>query len=241
MPNSNGNDGSMTAETAETSSNTAEKVRTGAREAIEPTLRRPTDELGPRAQRTVVRILAATRDVFLTQEYGGTSIDDIAQRAGVSRASFYTYFPTKRDAPLALGSDATTCAAALVDELARIECPVADASLEAWVASYLAFLDEYGGFALAWGHAAHEDDELRVAGTHGHLRLCHRLGAALESLRGAPLGDATTHGLLLFSMLERGGAQARLDDGSVEMAKLRRSAASVLASIVGASPALDSR
>ncbi|HEX5588217.1 MAG TPA: TetR/AcrR family transcriptional regulator [Acidimicrobiia bacterium] len=208
---------------------------------IEPTLRRPTDELGPRAQRTVVRILAATRDVFLTQGYGGTSIDDIAQRAGVSRASFYTYFPTKRDALLALGNDATAGAGALVDELGRIEPPVEFATLEAWIGAYLAFLDEYGGFALAWGHAAYEDDELRVAGTRGHLRLCRRLGDALESLRGAPVGDATTQGLLLFSMLERGWAQARLYEGAIDMGQLRRDATDVLARMVGTPCAREHR
>ena len=42
------------------------------------------------------------------------------------------------------------------------------------------------------------------AGTRGHLGLCRRFGDALESLRGAPIGDATTQGPLLFSMLERG-------------------------------------
>jgi TetR/AcrR family transcriptional regulator len=212
----------------------ATTVRPGV---IEPRLRRPTAELGPRAQRTVVRILAATRDVFLTRGYGGTSIDDIAQRAGMSRASFYTYFPTKRDALLALGSDATTAAGVLVDELGRMEPPVEVATLEAWIGGYLSFLDDYGGFALAWGQAAYEDDELRVTGARGHLRLCRRLGDALESLHGAPIGDATTLGLLLFSMLERGWAQARLYDGAIDMAQLRRDATNVLARFVETPPA----
>jgi len=200
--------------------------------AMEPTRRRPTADLGPRAQQTVIRILAATRDVFSTQGYGGTSIDDIAQRAGVSRASFYTYFPAKRDALLALGNDATEGASGLVDDLAKLELPATFAELEAWVGRYLAFLDEYGGFALAWGQAAYEDDELRVAGTRSHLRLCGRLGAALDAVRGTPLGDPTTQGLLLFSMLERGWSQARLYESAVDAPQLRRDATHVLARLV---------
>ena len=203
-----------------------------ALDTMVPTLRRAPSNLGPRAQRTVERILSATRDVFSTQGYGGTSIDDIAHRAGVSRASFYTYFPNKRDALLALGSDATEGAGALVDDLARLELPATFARLDAWVGRYLTFLDEYGGFAIAWGQAAHEDDELRVAGTASHLRLCRRLGAALDTVRGTALGDPTTQGLLLFSMLERGWAQARLYEDAIDTVQLRRDAALVLARVV---------
>lgn len=214
---------------------TAERIPTSSSDAVEPNLRRPTAQLGPRAQQTVTRILDATRDVFLAQGYGGTSIDDIAQRAGVSRASFYTYFPTKRDALLALGQDANLDAAALVGELARVHTPVPLDALEQWVERYFRFLDEYGGFALAWGHAAFEDDALRAAGTKSHLRTCRTLGNVLDTLRGTPLGDPATQGLLVFSMLERGWAQSLLYEGAIARNVLAANSAHVLARLVDAS------
>jgi AcrR family transcriptional regulator len=39
----------------------------------------------------------AATELFLERGYTGTSIDDIATRAGVSRATFFNYFPAKVD------------------------------------------------------------------------------------------------------------------------------------------------
>ena len=119
--------------------------------------------------------------------YGGARIDDIAQAAGISRASFYTYFPSKRDALLMLGADAGSAFDRLVDTLPRkIDHDDRLASLTAWVHGYFAFMDEYGTFIVAWSQAAHEDEELREAGMRRHLASCRRAGRALEALRGRP-------------------------------------------------------
>jgi AcrR family transcriptional regulator len=67
-------------------------------------MRQSADELGPRAHRTIARILDAARQIFLTNGYSGTTIDDIARVAEMSRASIYTYFPSKRDIMLAAGA-----------------------------------------------------------------------------------------------------------------------------------------
>ncbi|GAA3741702.1 hypothetical protein GCM10022239_16680 [Leifsonia bigeumensis] len=39
----------------------------------------------------------AAAELFLEQSYGGTTIDEITQRAGVSRATFFNYFSSKSD------------------------------------------------------------------------------------------------------------------------------------------------
>ena len=39
----------------------------------------------------------AASELFLEQGYHQTSVDDIASRAGVSRATFFNYFPAKAD------------------------------------------------------------------------------------------------------------------------------------------------
>jgi AcrR family transcriptional regulator len=39
----------------------------------------------------------AAHELFLEQGYEGTSVDDIARRAGISRATFFNYFSSKSD------------------------------------------------------------------------------------------------------------------------------------------------
>ena len=158
-------------------------VRRDERFEIRPTLRQPAPELGTRARRTIDLILQATGDLIMARGYGGARIDDIAQAAGISRASFYTYFPSKRDALLMLGADAGSAFDRLLDTLPRkIDDDERLASLTTWVQGYFAFMDEYGTFIVAWSQAAHEDEELRQAGLRRHLASCRRAGRALETL-----------------------------------------------------------
>ncbi len=66
---------------------------------------------GRRAQKTAATrraIAEAAIELFVEQGYGKTTIDEIADRAGVSRRSFFNYFETKQ-------------AAAFPDHEARIE------------------------------------------------------------------------------------------------------------------------
>jgi len=55
-----------------------------------------------RAKRTRSQLLDAARTVFSRQGYAGTTVDDIAEAAGVSKGSFYFHFATKEDALLEL-------------------------------------------------------------------------------------------------------------------------------------------
>jgi len=42
------------------------------------------------------QVLAGAREVFMTDGYDGASVDDIAKRSGVSKATLYSYFPDKQ-------------------------------------------------------------------------------------------------------------------------------------------------
>ena len=53
--------------------------------------RHPEDAIGPRAQRTINRVVDVAREAFLARGYAGTTIDEIARIANVPRASFDTY------------------------------------------------------------------------------------------------------------------------------------------------------
>lgn len=194
---------------------------------LEPTIRHPAPEMGPRAQRAIERILEATREVFVARGYGGASIDRIAEAAGVSRASFYTYFPTKRDALLALGAGMVRDSNALIRELRQLGTNWTVDDLRAWAARWFTHLDEFGGFGLAWTHAAHEDGELKEAGMKSHLATCRKLGNAMDVLRGSAAGDPMLQGLVIMSMFDRVWSHCQLydpvvttDDAVEEIARL---------------------
>ena len=42
------------------------------------------------------QVLEGAREVFLSEGYDGAGVDEIARRAGVSKATLYSYFPDKR-------------------------------------------------------------------------------------------------------------------------------------------------
>ena len=164
-------------------------------------LRQPAQALGPRAQKMIARIIDATRDVFGTRGYAGTTIDEIAQVAEVSRASFYTYFPSKREVLLAVGAQAATESEAIIDRLP--EHTSSQRALRDWVADYFDFLDVHGSFAFAWTQAAHDDEEIRVAGMKRHLRLCKRIGDGLTANLSRAATDPLTLGVVASATLER--------------------------------------
>ena len=199
--------------------------RSGAELAVRPTLRRPAKELGPRANDAIARILEATRSVFLRRGYGGTTIDEIARAAGMSKASFYTYFPTKRDVLLTLGANSVQESTAVIERLGKLARPWSDADLLLWLEEYFGLLDRHGSFFLAWTQAAYEDEELRVAGMKGHLAVVRVLGAIVAE------GDRAANearGLVLVSLLERAWSYCQLYAERIDPADLRLEIAHVL-------------
>ncbi len=165
------------------------------------TRRQPVGDLGPRAQRTIARIVDATREVFLTRGYAGTTIDEIARVAGVSRASFYTYFPTKRDVLLAVGANAASETQALIDRYPQYSG--SRAALRIWVREFIDSLDTHGAFSMAWPVAAMEDEEIRVAGMRRYNVLCRSLGTAVLASTGKTSNEPASLGLILMAMFER--------------------------------------
>jgi AcrR family transcriptional regulator len=200
----------------------------GAPTFAPPELRRPGKALGPRANRTIALVVDATRRVFLTRGYAGTTIDEITKVADLSRASFYTYFPSKRDALLALGAESTHETAGIIDRLGQVPQPWTDADIVAWVDDYFTFLDRFGSFVFAWTQAAHEDEDLRQAGAKGHLHLCRQMGTALSGLAGVALANPVELGLDVLAMLERAWSYGQLYDGLVGPGGIVRSAAGLL-------------
>ena len=197
-----------------------------------PILRQPAKEMGPRATRTVALILAATKEIFLTHGYAGTTVDEITRVAGISRASFYTYFPSKRDVLLALGAESAHAAATLVDYVHAIKSPWKPPDIEEFVRKSFVVFDEHASFGFAWTQAAHQDEEIRIAGMKRHLQVCGGMGRALGSLRGEPFDDPTAQGVIIFSMLERSWSYCQLYTGKLDEVSVHKEIAQVLQALL---------
>jgi AcrR family transcriptional regulator len=168
--------------------------------------RGPAPTIGPRAQRTTALIMDTARDVFLAKGYHGLRIDDIADAAGVSRASFYTYFPSKRDLLLALGQQTFEATDRALDEIDALEQGWTHDSAYELVRIYLRMLEEHGAFILVWSQATYGDEELARAGVRARLATGRRLGRLFERLRAArsdPGDDPARVGLAVLVMIDR--------------------------------------
>ncbi|MFP6663614.1 MAG: TetR/AcrR family transcriptional regulator [Deltaproteobacteria bacterium] len=59
---------------------------------------------GPRGERTRDKIREAANELFLEHGFEATTVDAIVTRAGVSKGTFYLYFPRKEDLLLEYGT-----------------------------------------------------------------------------------------------------------------------------------------
>lgn len=177
----------------------AERARSLA--VVEPKGSAPV--LGERALRTRDQLLETAVRLFLERGYGGTTIDDIAAAAGMSRASFYTYFPSKREILLLAGVRSNRARTLAISTIADIPDRWTLDDLKAWARAYLAFLDEYGGFQVVWSQAAWFDDELRSLGVSGSMKTAKTIGTHMRRLGAGDDVDARVQGLAVLSMLDR--------------------------------------
>jgi AcrR family transcriptional regulator len=53
------------------------------------------ERLSARGQRKCDQVMEGAREVFMAMGFGGASVDEIARRAGISKATMYRYFPDK--------------------------------------------------------------------------------------------------------------------------------------------------
>jgi AcrR family transcriptional regulator len=169
-------------------------------------VRSPAKTMGPRALRTSGLIKERARDVFLAKGYYGTSVEEIAEAAGVSRASFYTYFPSKRDLLYSLGTDTYRALDGTMNEMRALEATWSPDDVYEIVRIYLRFLDDHGAFMLVWGQATYGDDALAKAGMRTRLVNARRFGQILQRLSGEELDrddDPARFGLAILVMIDR--------------------------------------
>lgn len=176
----------------------AERARAVA--AVEP---KKAGGLGERALRTRDQLVETAVRLFLERGYGGTTIEHIADAAGMSRASFYTYFPSKREILLLTGLRSNRARTACISTIADIPDHWTLEHLKTWIRAYLDFLDEYGGFQVVWSQAAWFDEELRSLGVKGSMHSARIAGTHLQRLGATQKVDPGIQGLAVIGMLDR--------------------------------------
>jgi len=168
--------------------------------------RSPAKTMGPRALRTSGLIKECARDVFLAKGYFGTSVEEIAEAAGVSRASFYTYFPSKRDLLYSLGTDTYQALSATLEEMSDLEATWTDDDVYEVIRIYVRFLEQHGAFMLVWSQATYGDEALAKAGMRTRLINARRFGQFIQRLSGEdvdPDDDPARFGLAILVMIDR--------------------------------------
>jgi AcrR family transcriptional regulator len=169
-------------------------------------VRSPAKTMGPRALRTSGLIKERAREVFLAKGYFGTSVEEIAEAAGVSRASFYTYFPSKRDLLYALGKDTYSALDGTLNEMRALEATWKPDHVYEIIRIYLRFLEIHGAFMLVWSQATYGDAALAKAGMRTRLANARRFGKILQGLSGEqadPDDDPARFGLAILVMIDR--------------------------------------
>jgi AcrR family transcriptional regulator len=121
---------------------------------------------GARLPRSARRkqLLAAAQEVFVANGYHGAAMDDIAERAGVSKPVLYQHFPGKRELYLALlDTQAEKLADAVVEALATTDDN--QQRIHAVLSAYFAFVDrddDDGAFRLIFESDLVNDPDVRA-------------------------------------------------------------------------------
>src|ERR1700761_4565400 len=155
---------------------------------------------------TKERLVHAALDLFSEQSYDATTVNEIADRAGVTKMTFLRHFPDKREVLFAAGQEIHSriladAVAAAPDSATPLQAVAA--ALDALSATFREDRREFSARLLAVIAAS---SELRERAASKHLGLVAATSAALEK-RGVPeltAGLAAELGLRAF---DRGFAQ----------------------------------
>jgi AcrR family transcriptional regulator len=104
-------------------------------------------------------ILDAALDVFVDKGYIASTVEDIIERAGTSRRTFYAHFRSKTDVLLEIGA---ALAPGIEATYARLDDVLRTGTWEAmraWIDTAMEWCERYGGLMPVWEQAAATDPE----------------------------------------------------------------------------------
>jgi AcrR family transcriptional regulator len=157
-----------------------------------------------RALQTKELLISNAKALFLARGYTATTVDDIVEVSKVSRASFYTYFSSKREIMIVAGHDSRHHGWELLEDFGRLNLRENHDELIEWLREYFDFLEAHGGYMLTWQQAALQDVELRTMGMRAQQKALRIFCASLRAQWAtAPEPDLMVRALAIRSMLDR--------------------------------------
>lgn len=160
----------------------------------------------PRGRERRAMVIAAAQEIFEEMGYEVARVEDIVERAGVSRGTFYTYFESKLD----IFREVTDTALAEIDAAINMRPPddvVGTAKRLAWTNEL--FIDTWSEHAKILGlleHVAMVDDyihERRLKARQANVaRIAKQIRSFQEQGRANPDLDPATAARMLVSMLQ---------------------------------------
>jgi AcrR family transcriptional regulator len=149
-------------------------------------------------QLTHERLLDAAAELFSTQGYASTTIEDIATSAGATRATFYLHFSSKSDVVHGFYAALVEYDPDYGDLIATARTPTRDA-LHGWLRRFVDGLDHQRPYWIALGEAAGADPDARAALELDWNRSAEKLAHGLEDARGW----TPDHARLIATVLKR--------------------------------------
>ena len=140
-------------------------------------------ELTARGLRTAERLRIAAREVFGELGYQATRVQDVAERAGVSHGTFYTYYENKSAVLVDLVREASRAFEVLAEE--PWEAEDVRGALERVIGG---FLDRYAADAAvmrAWLQAAREERDFSALYLEVRRRFVDRITEQVDAVLAA--------------------------------------------------------
>ena len=171
----------------------------------------PAHPRGPRMPRDARRaqVLQVARDLFSTEGFHHVSMDDIADRAEVSKPVLYRHFPSKLDLYLAVvdqrGADLLAAIDAAVSPLERGDLVPGNghAIVTAVVRAYVDFVDDAGqSWTLLFESDVTRDTDVRARVEHAASEAARRIAAVLVEVTGLPARSANMLAASLTAMAQ---------------------------------------
>jgi AcrR family transcriptional regulator len=152
-------------------------------------------------QLTRERLLDAAAELFSTQGYGATTIEDIATAAGATRATFYLHFPSKSDVVHGFYAALVEYDPDYADLVEAARHPTQD-GLHCWLRRFVDGLDNQRAYWIALGEAAGADPDARAALDADWNRSAEKLASGLQQARGWPPDHARLIAVVLKRQLD---------------------------------------
>lgn len=146
------------------------------------------------------QLLGAAREVFVAQGYHAAAMDDIAERAGVSKPVLYQHFPSKRDLYVALvqqhSDELLSSVQAALESTSNNKQRVA-----ATMAAYFAFIESKSeAFRLVFESDLRSDPEVRLLVDTVSAGCAAAIASVIRDDTGLPEAEAELLGVALAGM-----------------------------------------